>query len=109
MSAQARSAMQFKHKFYCIFLLGSMLWNIYVRNLQIFVIRWSVCPWQAFPPYPNVCGQGQSKQILSAPIKGKLLALSLSMRLGWKSLSGTNTPAYYENSQISAKSINSIF
>ncbi len=28
----------------------------YGRNLQIFVISWSVCPWQAFPALPNVCG-----------------------------------------------------
>jgi hypothetical protein len=27
-----------------------------VRNLQIFVISLSVCPWQAFPALSNVCG-----------------------------------------------------
>jgi hypothetical protein len=27
---------------------GTMLQNFFVRNLQIFVIAQSVCPWQAF-------------------------------------------------------------
>jgi hypothetical protein len=27
------------------------------RNLRIFVLRKSVCLWQAFPAEPNVCGQ----------------------------------------------------
>ncbi len=30
-----------------------------VRNLQMFVLSWSVCPWQDFPAYFMVCGQGQ--------------------------------------------------
>ncbi len=30
--------------------------TFYGRNLQIFVISWSACPWQAFPAWSNVCG-----------------------------------------------------
>jgi hypothetical protein len=30
------------------------------------------------------------------------LALLINIRLGWKSLAGTNTPAYYENPEIMA-------
>jgi hypothetical protein len=30
--------------------------TFYGRKLQIFVICYSVCPWQAFPALPNVCG-----------------------------------------------------
>jgi hypothetical protein len=33
---------------------------------------------------------------------GYALRLHAKIRLGWKSLSGTNTLAYYENSQIAA-------
>ena len=33
---------------------------------------------------------------------GLTLALSSNIRLGWKALPGTNTLAYYENSQITA-------
>jgi hypothetical protein len=29
--------------------LGLYYKTFYSRDLQIFVIRWSVCPWQAFP------------------------------------------------------------
>jgi hypothetical protein len=28
---------------------GSILWNFFGRNLWIFIISYSVCPWQAFP------------------------------------------------------------
>ena len=31
--------------------------KFYVCNLQIFVISLSVCSWQAFPAWSNVCGQ----------------------------------------------------
>ncbi len=42
------------------------------------------------------------KHISGTPLKGKLLALPTNIRLGWKSLPGTNTLAYYENPQITA-------
>jgi hypothetical protein len=35
-----------------------------------------------------------------APLYGKLLALPTSIKLDWKGLSGSNTLAYYEHSQI---------
>ena len=28
---------------------GPMLQNFFLCNLQIFIISWSACPWQAFP------------------------------------------------------------
>jgi hypothetical protein len=30
--------------------------TFYDPNLRIFVISWSVCPWQASPALSNVCG-----------------------------------------------------
>jgi hypothetical protein len=33
--------------------------TFYIRNLQIFSISWSVCLWQIYQPYFNVCWQGQ--------------------------------------------------
>jgi hypothetical protein len=30
--------------------------NFFVRNLQIFIVSKSVCPWQAFPAWCNICG-----------------------------------------------------
>ncbi len=29
--------------------------TFYVHNLRMFVLSWSVCPWQAFPTQSNVC------------------------------------------------------
>ncbi len=37
------------------------------------------------------------KHLSGAPLKGRPLALPANIRLGWKSLPGTNTLAYYEN------------
>jgi hypothetical protein len=43
------------------------------------------------------------KHLSGAPLKGKLLTLPPNIRLGWKSLPGTNALAYYdENSYIKA-------
>jgi hypothetical protein len=35
---------------------GQCYKTFYGRKLQIFVISWSVCPWQALPALSNVCG-----------------------------------------------------
>ncbi len=32
--------------------------TFYGRKLRLFVLSYSVCPWQAFPAKPNVCGWG---------------------------------------------------
>jgi hypothetical protein len=40
-----------------------------------------------------------------APLWGRLLALPTNNRLDWNSLAGTNTLAYYENSQITDKKV----
>jgi hypothetical protein len=37
------------------------------------------------------------KDLSGVPIFGRLLALPTNIRLGWKSLLGLNTPAYYEH------------
>jgi len=37
-----------------------------------------------------------------APLYGRLLALPIDTRLGWKGLPGTNTLAYYGNSQLTS-------
>jgi hypothetical protein len=75
--------------------------TFYGRNLQIFRICWSVFPWQAFPAYSNVCGQGWSlplvKHLSISLLKGGLLTLPTNIRLGWNGLPSTNTLAFYEN------------
>jgi hypothetical protein len=47
----------------------------------------------------------QVKLLSDAPLFGRLLALPTNIRLDWKSLPGTNTPVFYENSQISDKKV----
>jgi hypothetical protein len=42
------------------------------------------------------------KHLSGAPFWGRLLASLTNNRLGWKGLPGTNAPAYYENSKITA-------
>ncbi len=40
------------------------------------------------------------KPLSTAPLLGRLLALSTNIRLDWEGLPGTNTPAYYKNSLV---------
>jgi hypothetical protein len=42
------------------------------------------------------------KQLSDAAFYGRLLGLPTNLRLGWKSLAGSTTLAFYENSQIKA-------
>jgi len=42
------------------------------------------------------------KHLTGVPLKGRRLALPTNNRLGWKSLPGTNTLAYYEKAQLTA-------
>jgi hypothetical protein len=42
------------------------------------------------------------KNLSDAPLRGRLLALPANNRLSWIGLQGTNTLAYYENSQLKA-------
>jgi hypothetical protein len=58
--------------------------GFYGRNLWIFVITKSVCPWQAFP----------AKSLMFA---GRAGASPTNIRLGWKGLPGTTTLAHYKN------------
>jgi hypothetical protein len=39
----------------------------------------------------------QVKYLKGAPLWDRLLASPANVRLGWKDLPGTNTPAFYEN------------
>jgi hypothetical protein len=45
------------------------------------------------------------KNLLDAPIFGRLLGLPTNNRLDWNGLLGTNTQAYCENSQITDKKV----
>ncbi len=61
----------------------------------------SVCPWQAFPAYPIVCGQGQGPTLSRASerIFNRVgSCFTNKPRLSWKGLAGANTLAYYEHS-----------
>jgi hypothetical protein len=76
--------------------------NFFVRNLRIFVISLSVCPWQTFPAKPIVCfirpGAYPMVEHLKGSSIGQVPALQTHIRLSWKGLLWTNTLAYYENS-----------
>ncbi len=51
------------------------------------------------PFQPSLMFASKAFQHLSgAPLKGRLLALPIKIRLGRKGLRGTKAPAYYENS-----------
>jgi hypothetical protein len=66
------------------------------RDLRIFEISLSVCPWQEFPAYSIACGQGQEHTLEWSP--RKVPALQTNIRLDWKGLPGTNALAYHEKS-----------
>jgi hypothetical protein len=42
------------------------------------------------------------KNLSDAPLMGRLLTLPTNNRLCWKGLTGTNTLAYYEKSELTA-------
>ncbi len=42
------------------------------------------------------------KNLSGAPLSVRLLGLPTNNKLGWKSLPGTNTLAYYEKAQLTA-------
>ncbi len=60
----------------------------YGCNLRIFVISWSVCPWQAFPAQSDILWvrpePTRVKNLSGAPLQGRLLASPTNIRLGWK-------------------------
>jgi len=74
--------------FYNIETRGKVL-NFFIRNLRIFVISYSVCPWQA-----------QLNLMFAGEAGAYFQALPANIRLGWKGLPGTNTLAFYEHSSI---------
>jgi hypothetical protein len=47
----------------------------------------------------------REKNLLVAPLYDRLLALPPNIALGWKSLPGTNTQAYYEKLLIADKKV----
>ncbi len=75
--------------------------TFYGRNLRIFFIGQSVCPWQALPAQANILQvrpkHTRVKHLSGAPLQGRLLTLPTNLRLGLKGLPGTNILAYYEN------------
>ncbi len=54
------------------------------------------------PYQPNLMFAGKTG---AYPTEVDFLALPENVRLGWKGLSETNTPAYYENPWITDKNI----
>ncbi len=69
------------------------------RKLRLFIMSYILCPWQAFPTWSNVCGQGWS-----IPDWSNFQVLPYRVdswpnpQTCWKGLSGTNALAYYEKS-----------
>ncbi len=67
--------------------------------LSLFVISQSVCPWQAFPAWSKICGQGQEPTRVEK-LKGASLRYTSALRanviLDWKGWLGTNALTYYE-------------
>ncbi len=83
-------------------ILGPMLKTFYIRNLRVFVISLSVCPWKDFPAEFDVRGlrflPRQGEHFSGAILLGRLLILPENIRLGRRGLLRTNTLAYYKNS-----------
>jgi hypothetical protein len=52
------------------------------------------------PLQPSLTEATGVKQLSGAPLKNRLLALTINIRLGWRCLPGTNTLAYCEHSSI---------
>ncbi len=81
-------AANFLKIFYSIGTRGQCYKTFYVRNLRIFVISQSVCPWQAFPAQSNVCLVKQTptlfKNLSYAPLQDNLLAFPTNNRLVWR-------------------------
>ncbi len=68
--------------------------TFFVRRLRIFVISQSVCPWQAFQAQTNLLvrpGAYPRVKHLKGASLGQAPALPANIRLGLKSLPGTNT------------------
>ncbi len=91
----------YRKKFYSIGSRASCYKSHYVRNLRIFVVSQSVCPWQAFPAKSNVFevrprAYPKGELLLRVPL-GQAPAFLTNISLGQKSLQVTNTPAYYEH------------
>jgi len=57
-----------------------MLENIFVFNLQIFVISWSVCSLQAFPAYYLKCSNLVHKCKIMQKLNGKNTLIDLNHR-----------------------------
>ncbi len=76
--------------------------TFYGRNLQMFVIRQTVCQWQALLSFqPRIMFVGKTTILTysgaheSASL-GQALAFLTNIRLGWKGLPGANTLAHYK-------------
>ncbi len=59
-------------------------------------------PFQPTPIFAIKPEPSRVRHISGDPLYDRLLALPTNIRLGWKGLPGTNTLAYYENSEILA-------
>ncbi len=64
-SSLLRKFLNCRQKSYNFGTQGQCYKTFFARNLYIFVISQSVCPWQAFPAQSNVCRQGRSLPELS--------------------------------------------
>jgi hypothetical protein len=63
-----------------------------VRNELVFY------PGKPFHPSLMFVGKAKNYHLSGAPLHGRLIALPTNIKLGWISLPGTNTLAYYEYS-----------
>jgi hypothetical protein len=64
--------------------------KLFSSSLTMWTINWL--------PLANIFNLVIVNHLLGNPLYGRLLALPTNIRLGWKSLPGTNALAYYEKS-----------
>ncbi len=77
---------------------GQSYKTFYGRNLRIFVISQSICPWQAFLAQSNATPRANpTTEHMKCASLGQAPALPANIRLGLKGLPCTNTLAYYKN------------
>jgi len=80
-----------------IVLQAPMYKTFYFRNLCMFLVNSSVCPWQELPALSNAQVAYPRVDYLKSTSFGLAPALLANSRLGSKDFPATSTLAYYEH------------
>jgi hypothetical protein len=80
------------------------LWLVYTFNVGLWISLSDANSLENLQSFEIASTSSSNKYLLFSPLwkhhYSRLLALPTNIRLGWKSLPGTNTLVYYENSKI---------